>query len=790
MRVPLSWLRDFVDLPTDDPDDIVAALNGLGIEVEEVHRLAVPFTGVVVASVEAVRAHPSADRIRLVTIDDGAGGKEVVCGAWNFEAGATVAYATVGSVLAGGLEVGERTIRGVLSPGMIASEKELGLGDEGGGILVLDRGVPGQDFMELVGLPDVVFDVAITPNRPDAMSVYGVARDLAAFYDVPLRAVAFTEPASKGESAVQVRIEDPDGCTRFTAREIHGVAVGLSPLWMRQRLRAAGQRPISNIVDVTNYVMLELGQPLHAFDLDLIPSETIVVRRAVAAEPLRTLDGVDRVLDPVDLVIASPQTALGLAGIMGGGDSEVSETTTRILLEVAHFEPTGVLVTGKRHQLRTEAVARFERGVDPELPPIASARATSLMIELAGGTAVGPLIDEYPRPHVPVVVELPGTEVARLLGVQVPDEAVAGYLRRLGFGVEGIGPARVTVPSFRPDVTRPADLVEEVARLHGFDRIPARLPTGVGGRLPSEEVIRRSVRRAMVGAGFSETMAFDFVGMEEISALVIDPDDPRRDPVRIRNPLSEEQAYLRSTLVPGLLAGIRVNQARHRGEIALFEVGTVFRKAQGDLPAQPRHVAFAAAGRLPAPSWEAAPERDVRDATGVIETLFTALRTPFALEQTPQTGFHPGRSAAVVVAGKSVGIVGEIHPSVAAAFGIEGRVIAGEIDMSAFDPHRVEFTAPSAFPPVVFDLAFEVGDDVPAGRLIEVIRQSGGMLLDRIELFDVFSGPPLEAGRKSLAVRLTFRDHARTLTDQDLIPVRGEMTAAVMRELGGRLRGA
>ena len=789
MKVSLRWLREFVDLPTEDPRRLTEVLDGLGIEVEGADELAVPFSGVVVAKVEAIRPHPSADRIRLVTIDDGSGGKEVVCGAWNFEEGATVAYATVGSVLAGGLAVGERKIRGILSPGMIASEVELGIGDESGGILLLDRGEPGEDFAEMVALPDVVFEVSITPNRPDAMSVHGIARELAAYFDVPVRPVTVDGSVGAGTSAVRVRIEDPAGCPRFTAREIAGVSVRPSPLWMRQRLRAVGIRPISNVVDVTNYVMVELGQPLHAFDLDLVPDETIVVRRASAGEALTTLDGVARVLDPADLVIASPDGVLGLAGIMGGGSSEVSETTTRVLVEVANFEPTGVLLSGKRHALRTEAVARFERGVDPELPPIASARATDLITKLAGGTVVGSLVDEYPGLHVPVTVELPEHEVERLLGVAIARETISGYLSRLGFVVAGADPMLVTVPSFRPDVSRPADLVEEVARLHGFDSIPARLPTGGGGRLPSEEVIRRSVRSTMIGAGYFETFTFDFSGIGEIRAFILDPEDPRGNAIRIRNPLSEEEAYLRTTLLPGLLAGIRTNQTRNRSEIALFELGTVFLRSAGELPDQPRQLAFASVGRVAGSSWEKTPNRDASDAIGMIETLFASLRTTYELEQRPCTGFHPGRAAAVMVGGRAVGVVGEVHPSVAEWFGLDGRVEAGELDTAGFSPRRSEFVAPSGFPPVVFDLAFDMDADAAAASLLDVIRRGGGERLERAVLFDVFAGPPLDRGRRSIAVRLTFRDAERTLTDEDLLPVRREITETVERELGGRLRG-
>ena len=485
MKASLRWLQEFVDLPTLDPGVIAATFDGLGFEIEGVTEVVADFRGVVVAKVLAIRPHPAADRVRLVTIEDGAGGREVVCGAWNFDVGATVPYATVGSRLAGGLDVGERDIRGVRSPGMICSERELGIGDEGGGILLLDDGLqPGTDVTGILGLPDVVFDVAITPNRPDAMSIHGLARELGAFFGVEVRPVDITVPRAAPGGAVRVRIDDPAGCPRFTVRQITGVKIGPSPLWMRMRLRAAGVRPISNVVDITNYVMLETGQPLHAFDLDRIPEETIVVRRAAAGESLTTLDGVTRRLEAADLVISGPEAALGLAGVMGGGDSEVSETTTRVLLEVAHFEPTGVLLTGKRHGLRSEAVARFERGVDPMLPPVASARGTALIARLAGGMPLGELIDEHPRPHRPATIALAVGEVERLLGVRLFGLEIGTLLRRLGFAVSGDDPLAVTVPSYRPDVTRPADLVEEVARLYGLDNIPTTLPHGPGGGLP------------------------------------------------------------------------------------------------------------------------------------------------------------------------------------------------------------------------------------------------------------------------------------------------------------------
>lgn len=788
MKASLRWIAEFIDLPTDDAEVIAGVLSNLGIEVEGIERREADFSGVVVARVLEVRPHPAADKVRIATLDDGGEPVDVVCGAWNFEAGATVAYARVGAVLPGGITIGEKPVRGVMSPGMICSEIEMGLGEEKGGILVLPDGYaePGTDFAATLPYPDVVFDLSITPNRPDAMSIHGLARDLAAFYEVPVRTptVSLSE---EGTTAARVIIEEPDRCPRFTAREVRGVRVGPSPLWVRLRLRDAGVRPISNVVDVTNYVMLELGQPLHAFDLDRITDETIVVRVAREGERLTTLDGVQRVLSADDLVIAGVDDPLGLAGIMGGGDSEVSDETTRVLIEVAHFEPTRVLLSGKRHGLRTEAVSRFERGVDPELPPVASARAAALTAELAGGTVVGGFVDEHPRPHESPVIALAVSEARRLLGADISGELQRAYLTRLGFAVTGTDPLMVVVPSFRPDVTRPADLVEEIARLHGYDNIPARLVAGRGGGLGPLQRMVRTARSTMVGAGFFEVLSFDFLAGTSLEGLRLDGDDIRSHPIRLRNPLNEEQEFLRTTLLPGLLDGLRRNAARHRSDAALFEVGSVFLRGDGELPDQPRHLAFAATGRRGA---RAEGSYEARDAVGVAQVLLDALGHPASIVQDSVPGLHPGRSAYVEVAGRRIGSVGELDPLVSAAWDLEDRVIVGEVDLTGLETSApVRFAPPSSYPPVVFDLAFDLAEEVAAASLTEVVTAAAGPFLESLEIFDVFRGEPLDAGRKSVAVRLTFRAPDRTMVDDELAPVREAISWRVAGDLGGRLRG-
>jgi len=792
MKASLRWISEFVDLPTTDPAEVAGALTVLGLEVEGIETVTAPFRGVVIADVLEVEPHPDADKIRVVTIDPGNRTTlRVVCGAWNFDAGATVTYATVGSVLAGGLEVGEKEIRGVMSPGMIASEAELGIGDDAAGILVLRDGEPGTDFASTLPYPDTVFDLSITPNRPDAMSIFGVARDLAAYWDVPLRRPDVTVDAGGAATSASVVIEDPDRCPRFTAREVRGVTVRKSPLWMRLRLRDAGVRPINNVVDVSNYVMLEYGQPLHAFDLDLIPQEKIVVRTARPGETITTLDDVERTLTEHDLVIADSERAIGVAGVMGGASTEVSDTTSRVLIEVAHFEPGGVLLTGKRLGLRTEAVHRFERGVDPELPPLASARAAGLMADLAGGEIAGGFVDEYPRPHQPARVYLRDGEAQRLLGIEIERATSADYLRRLGFeAADGDGGLDVVVPSYRPDVTRPADLVEEIARIHGYDRLPATLPRGTEGTLPEWLRRERLLREVMVGAGYHEVWNFDFMGVDEAQRLGLPEGDERLDPVRVRNPLSEEQESLRTTLLPGLLRGVAINQARNRHAVALFEIGAVFLASDGDLPDQPRRLGFVAAGPVPGPSWQDRPEREALDAAGVARLLLDSLRLDGHLEQSTEPGFHPGRAARLMVDGEAIGVVGEIHPSVAERFEIDGRVAAGEIDIENLTGRTRRFVPPSTLPPVVFDLAFDLPERTPAAALLSEIRASAGVDLESVEVFDVFSGPPLEAGRRSIAVRLTMRSQQRTLTDEEMGPIRALIADRVGQALDGRLRGA
>ena len=504
MRVSLNWLADYIDLGPSQPEEIAEVLESLGHEVEEIERLAPDFRRVVTARVLEVEAHPRADRIRVCRVTTGGEPQTVVCGAWNFEAGATVAWALPGARLSGGVEIGRRSIRGVESNGMICSETELGLGEDEEGILVLDPGVPpGEDLAGFGSLTDTVLDLSITPNRPDVMSYVGVARELAAYYRFDYR---FPEPSFSQVDAhprIGITIDDPTGCYRFVSREVRGCRVSPSPFWMRTRLRASGQRPISNVVDITNYVLLELGQPIHAFDLDELGGQGIVVRRAHPGERLTTLDGVERELTPSDLVVADRERASALAGTMGGGASEVTAKTTEVLIEAASWDPPTVLHMSKRHALRTEASSRFERGVDPALPPVAATRAAELVSRLAGGEALAEVTDVIAREDRlrSGVINFELRAAERILGPGFDAPRVTDLLSRLHLGVEGDDPIRVEVPTFRPDLTRPIDLVEELARLWGYNNFPKGCHGARVGAARSPNAAPGHCARPSVGSG-------------------------------------------------------------------------------------------------------------------------------------------------------------------------------------------------------------------------------------------------------------------------------------------------
>lgn len=798
MKVPVSWLMDFLDLPTRDPEELADILASLGHEVEGVEHITPTFEGVVVGRIERVGAHPDADKIRLCTVDDGSQLVQVVCGAWNFEAGAIIAYARVGSRLnldsAQPFEVGVRELRGVLSHGMIASAKELGLGDDHEGILLLgELGAAteadlGRPVDEVIGIADVVLDVSITPNRGDCMSVRGVARELSAYWQIPLKDVDPHFTAGSQASDFKISVEDVEACPRFVGHEIDGVTIGPSPLWMQVRLMSVGQRPISNVVDVSNYVMLELGHPIHAFDADRIVDKQITARLAIEGEMLRTLDGNDRSLVAGDIVVADPSGPVALAGVMGGAATEVGDTTVNILVEAAHWRPASILRTSYRLGLRSEASARFERGVDPNLSDLAVARATQLIALTAGGLPRAAPVDAYPAPIRPWDISLSALDVRRLLGPTPDLTAACDLLRRLAFavGTPVDDSVVVTVPTYRRDVTRPVDLVEEIARLHGFDRFPNTVPRGSAGALSATQSAMRHLRTVMVGAGVSEAQTLSFIGQSDLDALRLPQDDPRRTGIRVKNPLREEEGTMRTTLLPGLIAAAARNFGYGLKKARLFEMGRVFLKEPDPedprIPWQPHKLGFILLGG----------EADVLTGVALIELISSTTRLELTVAQAQLPALHPGRAGSVAAGDSPIGFVGELHPAVARQAGLEGRVVVAEIDLAPLVAERGdwEFSEVSVFPPHVFDLAFVVSDAVPAGDLMACIERAGGHHLEELELFDEYRDDSLPTDHRSLAVRLTMRAIDATLSDEDMAPLRLAIIEAVAKTLGATLRGS
>jgi phenylalanyl-tRNA synthetase beta chain len=816
VRVPVGWLAEYVDIPAGTTvEDLDTAFVRLGLEVEEVHRPAEVTGPVVVGRVREIEELTGFKKpIRYCQVDVGeAGPRGIVCGAGNFAVDDTVVVALPGAVLPGGFEIAARTTYDHVSDGMICSARELGVGEDHAGILVLGTGgegpEPGADARPVVGLDDVVIELAVTPDRGYCLSMRGVAREMGTGLAVGWRdPAATTSPAAgsepAGEPAWQVTVADADRCDRFSMVALEGLdPTAPSPWWMRRRLAQSGIRTISLTVDVTNYVMLELGQPMHAFDRDAVTGP-IVVRRAREGERLTTLDGATRVLDADDLLITDDTGPIGLAAVMGGASTEIGDGTTAVLLEAAHWEPTGVARTARRHRLPSEAARRFERGVDPEMTVAALARAAELLAEHGGARVVGAPVDvdtRAPRPAIGLDAERPG----RVAGVPYPPAQVVELLEAVGCAVEADGGRlSVTPPSWRPDLTDPADLVEEVVRLAGYDDVPSVLPTAPPGRgLTDTQRRRRAIGRALAESGYVEAPAYPFVGTPALDALGLPDDDPRRQVLLVRNPLSEEEPGMRTTLLPGLLATLARNLARGRRDVALFEHGSVFpggirepaplpgvdgrpddetlAALLGAVPEQPWHVAVALTGaREPRGWWGPGRPAGWADAVQAARLVAAAAGVELFVRPGESAPWHPGRCAELVVDDRVVGHAGELHPRVCAALDLPARTSVMELDVDALPPAEVPVGPPiSTFPPVFLDLAFVVPDEITASHVESLVRGGAGELFESVRLFDVWSGPPVPAGSRSLAYSLVLRAPDRTLTAADVAHVREGILAVV-----------
>lgn len=791
MRVPLSWLRELAPIP-GAPGEIAEVLDGLGLVVERLEEPGKEVRGVVAARVLEVTAHPDADKLTLVDIEAGGASTRVVCGARNLAPGDLVPYAPPGAVLPGGFTLERRKIRGQVSEGMLCSARELGLGEDHSGILHLGDDVDlGSDVRSALGLDDAIFDLEVTPNRPDAMSVVGVARDLAAAFRVPVTIPGRSGPPAAdggGVPSVTVAVEAPARCPRYVARTA-AVSMGAAPAWMARRLVQAGMRPISNVVDVTNYVLLERGQPLHAFDLGLLGGRGVLVRLATEGEGITTLDGVERALTVDDLLICDAEGApQAIAGVMGGGDAEVGSATAEIFLESACFAPEGILRTSKRLGLRTESSVRFERGVDPNGVAAAAERACELMEEVASGRSDAAVVDVYPEPVERRSITVRTERVNAILGTSLSADEVVGYLEPLGIEMRG---TTAQVPTSRPDIEREVDLVEEVARHHGYNRVARTQPSNAGqaGGLSSAQRDRRLVSDALVGAGLLEGMTSSLVAAADLERAGLVGEG-----IELENPLRAEESLLRPALLPGLLGAVAFNAGHGLADVGLFELGHVFlAPPEGQLlPDEREHLAVVLAGREATEPHAAPRPLDVHDAVGCWEVVAESLGLARA-RVTPAVfpGLHPARCGAVEVDGSAVGFVGEVAPEVLAAFDLVAPVVALEVDLGAIlraERRSSVHQAPSVFPAASFDLAFVVDERVSAGDVRATLEEAAGELLETLTLFDVFRGAGVGEGRKSLTFALRLRARERTLTDEELGAVRTRCIDAVAEGQGGVLR--
>ncbi|MFJ8696678.1 phenylalanine--tRNA ligase subunit beta [Streptomyces roseolilacinus] len=842
MRVPLSWLREYVDLPaTETGRDVQAKLVSAGLEVETVERLGAGLTGpLVVGRVLTVEELTEFKKpIRFCTVDVGqANGtgepQEIICGARNFAEGDKVVVALPGAVLPGDFRIAERKTYGRVSRGMICSSDELGMGDDGThGIIVLPpEHEVGTDATALLELYDEVLDIAVTPDRGYCLSMRGVAREAAIAYGLPLRDPALLDVPAPNSYGYPVQVTDPVGCSHFTARTVVGLdPEARSPIWLQRRLQKAGMRPVSLAVDVTNYVMLELGQPLHAYDRSRLDGP-IGVRRAEPGEKITTLDGTVRVLDPADLVITDHRGPVGIAGVMGGADTEIADAetdpetgqvrgTTEVVIEAAHFDAISIARTARRHKLSSEASKRFERGVDPQAAAAAAQRTVDLLVLLAGGTAEAG-VTQVIAPGAPRTVAMRADHPDRVAGVAYGRETVVRRLQEIGCDVYGQDELVVTVPSWRPDLSEPNDLAEEVIRLEGYENLPSTLPKPPAGRgLTERQRTHRRVGRALAGAGYVEALNYPFVGEQVFDQLDLPADDPCRRVVKLVNPLSDEEPALRTTLLPGLLGALRRNDGRGSHDLALFETGLVFRApaepgvavrlpvdrrptdaelagVDGVLPEQPRHAAVVLAGaREQAGWWGGGRPADWADAVEAARTVAREAGTELVVRQGQYGPWHPGRCAELVVvvdgAERTAGHAGELHPRVVKAFGLPARTCAMELDLDLVERASAGLVrAPriSLFPVATQDVALVVDEDVPAADVERALHEGAGELLESLRLFDTFTGEQIGEGRKSLAYALRFRAEDRTLTVEEATAARDAAVALAAERTGAVLRGA
>lgn len=777
MRLSLNWLKDYVDIPVG-VDELAERLTMLGLEIEAIERPGAEITKVYTGKILSIEPHPDAEKLVVCKTDVGQGEPlQIVCGAKNMKAGNIVPTAIVGATLPGGFEIGRRKMRGIESQGMMCSARELNLGDDHSGLLILPSDTAiGQDAIQLLGLDDVVMEIEITPNRGDWASMIGIARELASAFGTELRfpEIRLAESDPEAASLSSVQIYDDSLCPRYIGRVLSDIKIGPSPEWMCRRLMAAGQRPINNIVDITNYVLFETGHPLHAFDYDLLKENRIVVRTPKPGETITSIDGEVRQLTPDMLVIADAENPVAIAGIMGGHDSEVGDTTKRVFLESAYFKPSSVRRTARTLAMQTEASMRFQRGADIDMALFALNRAAMLMQELAGAKIARGVLDEYPRKHAAKEITLRYQRSNLLLGTKTEPEEQRKILTGLGFELleSGDGSCKVRVPTWRHDASQEADLIEEIARLHGYDKIETTLPTirQTEVVLAPKDAPVRALRKFLVSQGLTEFFNWTFSCPEDVKSSGLDGD--YLNMVTLQNPLSEKQATMRSSLIPGLIATASRNVRHGQTDVLGFELGPVFVPVPAeDLPDENMRLGIVVSGFSGQKHWSV-PQRavDFYDLKGYCEAALEFLGVTCTFEAAEFAPLQTGQCGKIMMGETLLGYLGQVRESILKAYDVEQPLYLLELDLEplfAVIRETPQFASIPTFPPSCRDMALVVDASVPAGALREVAAQTGGKLLKAVDIFDVYTGKQVPEGKKSVALGLVFQSDERTLKDED-----------------------